>query len=130
MLLQHLSVVGVGDLDQLLGTVGQALTGQERHTVLRHHIVHVSSGANDTGTLSQSRHDAWVSPVGSGRQSQDGLAARRQSGSSQEVNLATEAGEDALTDGVASRLPGDINLDRRVDRSMSGHWAITPGWFV
>mmetsp|Transcript_79643 Transcript_79643/g.174642 ORF Transcript_79643/g.174642 Transcript_79643/m.174642 type:complete len:226 (+) Transcript_79643:375-1052(+) len=115
LLLQCLAVVGVGDLDQLLGAGRQALARQEGHTIFSDDIVDMSTSAHDTSSITEGGDDSGITPVGSRRQGQDGLAAVGHGSTSQEVDLSSEAREDAGADGVAGSLPSQVNLDAAVD---------------
>lgn len=49
-LLQSFAMVGVGNLNQLVGSLAQRLAKQIRDSVLRDNIVHVGSRRHHTGT--------------------------------------------------------------------------------
>lgn len=122
-LLEGLTVVGMGNLDESPGALAQRLAEEVGDAELRADVVNVGAGGDNTGANLQSRDNFAFAFVRDGWQCDDGFAATVEafSGSSDEVDLSTEAGVHAGADRVGADLAGQVDLDARVD---GGHFRV------
>ena len=120
-LLQILSVVGMGNVDDGARSLTQRLSVEIGDSVLRHDVADVRTRRHDTRSLTEESDDLALALLRRGRHGDDGLSALGARGSVDEVDLSAEAGEDLGADGVAHDLTGDIDLDGRVHRDHLRH---------
>lgn len=120
-LLQILSMVRMGDIDDGARSLTQRLSVEIGNSVLRHDVADVRTRRHNASSLTEESDNLALSLLRRGRHGNDGLSTLRSRGSINEVDLSAEAGEDLGTDGVAHDLTGDIDLDGRVHRNHLRH---------
>ena len=107
----------MGDRDEGLGPLAEALAEQLGDTPFGDDRPNVGAGGDDPGTLAQVYPDPGDRAPGSGRrQRDDGSAFRGEGGAADEVHLAADPRVEPVSDGISHDLPRQVNLDRRVDR--------------
>src|SRR6266702_2758316 len=107
---------GVGNRDQGKCAFAQSLAMQVSDAAVGHHVMHIGTRGNDSGTRLEDRHDAGdVAMHGCRLQSNDGHAAFGACGSANEVQLPAEAAVWACSEGIGADLSGEVYLEGRVD---------------
>src|SRR5690606_301039 len=85
--------------------------------ILRDDVVDVVAGGGDSRARGKHGHDAADgSTLRGGREGNDRLAAFRPAGAAHEIHLPTDAAVEASAEAVGADLPGQVDLQRRVDR--------------
>lgn len=120
-LLQTLSVVRMGNVDDGARSLAQGLAVEIGNSVLRHDVADVRTRRHNASSLTEESDNLALSLLRRGGHGDDGLSALRSRSSVNEVDLSAEAGEDLGSDGVAHDLTRNIDLDRRVHRNHLRH---------
>ena len=79
------------------------------------HVMNVSTGGDDTGTLFEEGNNFGNSFCCAGREGNDRFSAFAESGTADEIHLTTDTAVDIAPDGIGTDLPGEVNFDGAVD---------------
>jgi len=110
------AMIGVGNVDQGHGPLTDAFAPQIGHAVFGDHVVDVAATGDDSGAAIEGGLDAAHLTVARGRRKGDHrLPSNTASGAPDEVDLATDAGEELAIDRVGCHLPGQVHGQGRVD---------------
>lgn len=107
----------------------QVLAQQVGDTELGDHVVYIGAVGDDPGAGFQHGDDAGK-VLGGRRKRDDRLAVFRRRCPTDEVHLASETGVDPGPDRIGADLPGEVDLDGRIDGDQLSFWAITKGSFT
>ena len=105
------------DLDEQSRPLGERAAVEVDGTELRHDPVDVAPRRHDPGPGRQLRHDPrHRAPLRRRGQRDDRLALAAHRGAADEVHLAADARMDPVPERVGTHLPGEVDLEGRVDR--------------
>jgi len=115
LLKERIAVIRVSNISQGNSTLSDRLGVQFSNTVLSNDVVDVSTSGDDTSAWFESGDNLGITLLGSGLDRNDGLTTFGESSTTHEVHLATDTGEDVLTDGVSNDLTGQVDFNGRVN---------------
>src|SRR6266566_9669533 len=111
-----LAKLRMGDLDKRLGALADGFSMQVGNSVFRDDVPYQSPRSHHAGTRRKHRSDAGNrAAFGCRRQGNDGLASLGTRCAAQKIHLAADAAVKVCADGIGAHLPGQIDLERRID---------------